>query len=350
MATANLQTSKQFAIFFYNIIALFTISIGCILSIFGDPDLWDKQSIFGNRHQWTGQNENSHSGLSQIEYCETKHWGEFIVERSNTFSSLAFVLFGELICVIYARDLYHSYSETQHNKPINALHAFPIWSLLYGMTMIFVGTGSFLFHASLTHKMHAFDVIGIYVMIMCVCCFLAIHIVFIIATQFVEPDDYRLRLINFCFCIMLCFLNWYITEKHSLFKSYYMVGYSAVMLFGITLIGFVLMFKWFKGRHLRTSFLLFVLSIVCIAVAFVIRVLIVPPNVICHPDSPLQNHAIFHIIFACGLTSAYFCGRTIELVPIRKHEAGIHAQIDPEVTELIDRQQRRQDDAIRIPV
>ena len=129
-----------------------------------------------------------------------------------------------------------------------------------------------------------------------------------------------------------------------------MVGYSAVMLFGITLIGFVLMFKWFKGRHLRTSFLLFVLSIVCIAVAFVIRVLIVPPNVICHPDSPLQNHAIFHIIFACGLTSAYFCGRTIELVPIRKHEAGIHAQIDPEVTELIDRQQRRQDDAIRIPV
>lgn len=83
--------------------------------------------------------------LKAGEYGESEQfspWSIFI-EPLNAWSSLAYSLFGFVMVFIGFNDY-----DPSHRNEFNRLSSFPEFSILYGISAIFLGIASFLFHAS----------------------------------------------------------------------------------------------------------------------------------------------------------------------------------------------------------
>ena len=91
--------------------------------------------------------------LKAGEYGESEgsytSWSVFI-EPLNAWSSLFYSLFGFVILFIGAHDslALTTSSSSAAASPRNTLAAFPAFSVLYGLSAIYLGIASFLFHAS----------------------------------------------------------------------------------------------------------------------------------------------------------------------------------------------------------
>eukprot|EP01083_Nonionella_stella_P026666 73469_1 len=137
MGTKNTTSVNKLAIrcFWVQIITI----VGFIIIIqYGQASWWDLS--------WFGSNKR---GM----YCERVHSDDILKENSNSKSNIFFVLI--------------------------------VWSLLYGLSMIYVGIGSFFYHASLKHLAQITDVAAIY------------------AVHNMPHDPEWMSYLCFCLCIVL---------------------------------------------------------------------------------------------------------------------------------------------------
>ena len=136
------------------------------------------------------------------EYCETKKWDKISVEGSNSFSNVAIIIIGEIIIGFhYIHDkLLYQYME--HHS--NLILKYPIWTLLYGLTVIYVGLGSWLFHSSRTRIMQNLDVMAIYCMAIYLIVFLSFNFTKILWPICVESKE---GIFNVIFIIILVIMD-----------------------------------------------------------------------------------------------------------------------------------------------
>ena len=89
-------------------------------------------------------------------WCEAGRTGSWILEPVNAWTNLFFILAG-FVFFFKARSL------TDKTNALNSLEIFP---KLYGFALVFVGLGSFFYHASQTFVGQWFDVFGMYLVSM----------------------------------------------------------------------------------------------------------------------------------------------------------------------------------------
>ncbi len=107
-------------------------------------------------NMWQGWTLGS-NGTNTI-FCEKNRLDEFIRQRANTWSNLAYLFYG-LVC---AKLALHDAT----NKPQgNFVTRNPAISWLFGFTFLYLCFGSFFFHASITRIGQHFDMGGTYALV-----------------------------------------------------------------------------------------------------------------------------------------------------------------------------------------
>ncbi len=118
-----------------------TALLALIFGLVWDVNMWEGWTLGSN-------------GTNTI-FCEQNHLTEFIRQRANTWSNLAYLFYG-LLCVKLAL-------HDAANKPqANYITRNPIISWVFGFTFLYLCFGSFFFHASITRIGQHFDMGGTY--------------------------------------------------------------------------------------------------------------------------------------------------------------------------------------------
>lgn len=123
------------------IFIIITAMLAVIFYKVWDVNMWDGWTLGSN-------------GTNTI-FCEQNHLTEFIRQRANTWSNLAYLFYG-LICAKLAL----------HDRAIkpqaNFITRNPTISWVFGFTFLYLCFGSFFYHASLTRIGQHFDMGGTY--------------------------------------------------------------------------------------------------------------------------------------------------------------------------------------------
>ena len=86
-------------------------------------------------------------------FCEANRMDEAIRQPSNTWSNL-----GYLLVALFALTLaVHDYKNKERRESENFLVMYPFFSVLYGLSCLYLFFGSFMYHASLTLLFQKFD-------------------------------------------------------------------------------------------------------------------------------------------------------------------------------------------------
>ena len=198
------------------------------------------------------------------EYCEASDRCGPLAARAavqqpaNTWSNLAFVFVG---CLALARRVTPG-------------------SVAFAFSCLVLGTGSLLFHATVTRELQWLDVAGMYVALGAVAA-RAVREGFGLPWRRVLPA-------------------WALVS--SLLVAFkWMLNTTAVM-GGLALVAAAGMGRWLRAG--KGSPLLAALPLVLLAAGYGIRELDVK-RVVCDPASPLQGHALWHVLSAASLYAAW---------------------------------------------
>ena len=91
-------------------------------------------------------------------WCEAPRYGQFILEPSNTWTNLSFIIVG-LICLFIAIRY-----RGNLDRPLMRM---PWLTGIWSFALVVTGVGSFFYHATLTFFWQTFDVIGMYLTVTC---------------------------------------------------------------------------------------------------------------------------------------------------------------------------------------
>eukprot|EP01083_Nonionella_stella_P026667 73471_1 len=291
MGTKNTTSVNKLAIrcFWVQIITI----VGFIIIIqYGQASWWDLS--------WFGSNKR---GM----YCERVHSDDILKENSNSKSNIFFVLIGEIILFFYFYDsaIFKSYRTNSQ---------YPVWSLLYGLSMIYVGIGSFFYHASLKHLAQITDVAAIYAVLIYFHVFLCYKFIVCYLYRHNMPHDPEwMSYLCFCLCIVL---DVFAFKYKTRFDSTKVLPISGIIIV-IKCLYFIVVNRQKQNAKTFSSLYFGVVALLMIVTGFGIRQM---DKIYCNPDSWFQLHSLFHIMVAVGLLFAYLMLR-YDVDSIRKCDA-----------------------------
>ena len=134
-------------------VSILSIIIFIIFGYVGKASWWD-ESLWGNVY------ENN--------YCEYVNLNGFFRQRANTISNLPFIIVGEFLLTLYIKDKKqweiqeHNNNNNNNDNTTAMIYRYPIWTLIYGIILIYLGIGSILFHGSFLSLGQRLDVSAIY--------------------------------------------------------------------------------------------------------------------------------------------------------------------------------------------
>jgi hypothetical protein len=210
-------------------------------------------------------------------WCEAARVGSWILEPVNTWTNLFFVFAG-LAFMFKAQKL------TTNKNKLSSLVLFP---RLYGFAMIFVGLGSFFYHASQTFAGQWFDVFGMYLVSM-----------FYISYNFFRISWFDKKM----------FLSFYILSCLALGFIVYFYPETRRWLFGVSIVITLIQSLWIQNRFkniINRNFLIGAAAFYIVAQT----VWVLDKNrVWCDPYAWMNGHGIWHIFtgVAAVLTYLYF--------------------------------------------
>lgn len=213
-------------------------------------------------------------------FCEQPRPG-LIRQPADTWSNLAYVAVGVALLAEAAR----APRRRSGRLGDDARH-----TALYGALIVFLGAGSFFFHASLTLVGEWFDVFGMYV----VMGYLALYA---LRRSKLLPGSLA---------------GWFAALAAS---SAAVLSFHAGMLLRLPLFAAILavllaveLFNWTRGqRRMDISWL--AAALLCFFVSFAIWTLD-KTRVLCDPESLLQGHAVWHVLGAACLAALFFYFRS----------------------------------------
>ena len=299
----------------------FTITLGCSISI--TLVTFVIISILGTA-EWWDNNDNLGLTREDGDYCERVNFNRFLREPANALSNLGFIFCGEFVAIHFFFDIIEKRQElkkqninininTRKNVKTRQISSmivdYPIWSLLNGLSIMWIGIGSFLFHASLRWFCQTLDVAAIYAMLL----FYIIEFIFFciyrsyaqlynieILNKYENKVEIGLIIILFIFDILA------IIYKES-FVSFIVLPTTFVIV--ILANG---LWYWYFGKKLliesyrKKSLKIFVFGIITLITGFAIRQL---DSYICNQRSFFQMHALFHVVVAISLVIMYLMMR-----------------------------------------
>jgi hypothetical protein len=224
-------------------------------------------------------------------FCEQIAPG-LVRQPANTLSSLAFVAVGGWV---FWRSAHDGKSETR------VLTHQPVHSALFGAACVLIGLGSAFYHASLTFAGQFADVLGMY----------------LIATFVLLYGLARGRVIGAGGAALA-----YVALNAALALCLYLVPGARRWLFGIVIlaaIGVELGARRRSGSAVHARY--FTRAALALAIGFVIWILDIT-RILCRPESPLQGHAVWHLLGAVSTACIYLYYRSEMIAPAGPRMAG----------------------------
>jgi hypothetical protein len=222
-------------------------------------------------------------------FCELNRFGELVVQPSNTWSNLGFLLVGVTCISIAIRD--HKYNE--RHQVSNLLAKTPAFSFMIGISAVILFIGSFMYHASLTWFFQKLDQNGMYFIMISLFAYNIYKIKPIITINGEEKSSHPYIIAGALAMMVLFFtLIWRINILY--------LWPTLIILFFATNIVNNRMFRDYRKpytKYLRAA-------VLCMLSASFIWILDIT-DVICIPTSIFQGHALWHILTASCIMIIY---------------------------------------------
>lgn len=218
-------------------------------------------------------------------YCERVHLDRTIRQPANTWSNVAAIIVG--LAVLWVVGVAPS-----ADTPSNPMTSPTLYSVLYGVCVIFLGPGSMFFHASVTKWGGLIDNIS-----------MNLFITFVFFYDFARV----LKLSAGIFLLLYLLVNVMLAAVIRICDDLGTVVFGVGV--GLACLLEALILNGDGGCHRKPGFL--VLALVLFGLAFVIWLLSKKPGrPLCWPDSWFQGHAIWHILAAASAGAIYLYLRT----------------------------------------
>jgi hypothetical protein len=223
----------------------------------------------GLTHGWFGA-----PGAVASEFCEASRPG-LIKQPYNTWSNTSFIIAGLSIGWLLMTGRF------AHNN--NAITRSPVYGTVYASIVVFLGPGSMAMHASTGELGGFFDMLSMYL--------IASFTVAYAAERF-----WSLRPLHFAivFSILLAFCIWADGQSYHIIFDFF--G-DTVFLLLITITVIIELLNSFV-RKVKHSKVWVLGSFASLIAAFLIWNVTMTGTSLCDPYSPLQGHAIWHILDA----------------------------------------------------
>lgn len=257
------------------IFALFTSLSVIFFKIFDGQYIWHKMALAGG---------------NAFEFCEFNDLGNVLVQTSNTWSNLGFLIVGLLLVFFGIKD-----HKLQHEEDkANLLLKYPFFSIIMGGSILYLFIGSFFYHASVTSIFQMLDQTGMYAIIFS---FMAYHIFRVWPTfktkKKGEVSSHKLIFVSFLVLnILFVSLLWDIVDVN--------IFFPALIIFYIIIT--VIYNK--RSSVLKFSSRLLLFSLYMLLFSFTIW-LLDRQDVLCDPNSLVQGHALWHILNSVVLLMIY---------------------------------------------
>lgn len=226
-------------------------------------------------------------------FCEMNRFDQLIVQPSNTWSNLGYIIVGLIFLSIAKND--HKY---EHRKQVNnVLAKFPGFTYLIGFSVLYLGLGSFLYHATLTYFFQKLDQTGMY--------FILVSFIAYVLFKLFPQIKFRGKIYVSNTFFMICAIVVQLLFFFFLWKLPINILFPALTISFFT-INFLLIAKM---RNSVSMVSLMKASLVSILIAASIWILDITDK-LCSPTSIFQGHALWHILGALSIFLGYLYYRS----------------------------------------
>ncbi|MCB9033355.1 MAG: ceramidase domain-containing protein [Chitinophagales bacterium] len=255
--------------------------------------------VFYKLNQYISPWENyKQAGGNATDFCEMNRFDQLIVQPSNTWSNILFIIVAFIIISIAKND--HKYFE---RSSINNLVArYPGFSFLLGCSTLYLGLGSFLYHGTLTHFFQKVDQTGMYFVLISAIAYNMFKIFPKIRWKKTLRSSHKFILV----CALVLMLAFYLY----LWKMPINIVFPILVLsyFGSNY------FIYKKLNHSKPVTAFIKASFFTLLLSFSLWILDIT-SVLCSPTSVFQGHALWHILNAIAIFLMYLYVRSEEYLP-----------------------------------
>ena len=236
-------------------------------------------------------------------FCEMNRFDQLIVQPSNTWSNLGYIIVGIIFISIAKND--HKY---EHRKNVNNLLAkFPGFTYLIGISTLYMGLGSFFYHATLTYFFQKIDQTGMYFLLTA---FIAYNL-FKMFPKIKYKGQMHVSNKFFIVCAIIVQVMFYLF----LWKLPINVLFPS-----LTLIFFATNFILITRVKNSVSIIgLLKASFITLVIAFSFWIVDITHS-LCSPTSIFQGHAMWHLINTASIALAYLYYRRETFLTVEEQE------------------------------
>jgi hypothetical protein len=244
---------------------------------------------------WTAWKQASGNATN---FCELNRFDQLIVQPSNTWSNLGFIIVGLIILSIAKND--HKYFE--RSKVNNLLARYPGFTFLSGFATLYMGVGSFLYHGTMTYAFQKMDQTGMYFVVIAAIAYNIYKLAPRIRYKDVIYSSHKF--IIACACILM--FAFYTV----LWKLPINITFPALVI-AFFLSNFIVLRKIKHSVPVRAFIQA---SSITLLVSTSIWILDIT-NKLCSPTSVFQGHALWHILNAVSIFLMYLYYRSEDYLP-----------------------------------
>ena len=267
------------------VFVLSALSLTLYYSVFQFTDLWEQMS------QANG---------NAFKFCEMNRMDELIRQPANTWSNLGFFLVGLFTLTLGIHDL--KYAERKQSD--NFLVRYPIFSIMFGASAIYLFVSSFFYHASLTEFFQKLDQTSMCSVAVMVLVFNLYKIFPLIRVNGKYKSSHAL---------MIAFG---MGVNYLIYTSLYKININLLfpMLVGIVFLTSCYYLLFVSKEHYFTNYMWAAFAILILSGSIWI---LDRTNTVCNPTSIFQGHALWHILNAVSILFIYLYYRS-GVAPLHK--------------------------------
>ncbi len=262
-------------------VSFFLLTLSALMfyyNLFQFTDFWQKWSV---------------SGGNTFHFCEQNRMEQLIRQPSNTWSNLGYLVVGLFVITLGVHDLKYD-GRKQSN---NFLVRHPLFSILFGLSAIYLFIGSFMFHASLTLFFQKLDQTALYSVVIMLLTFNLYKIFPIIRFR----NQYHSSA-----ALMVAFAG---VSNYLVYDTLYAININLLFptLVAIVFITSCYYLLFVSKEHYFTGYMWAAVSIMLLAAIIWILDL---TNTVCSPQSIFQGHALWHLFTAASILFYYLYYRS----------------------------------------
>jgi len=280
-------------------VLFFVISLSLVVSY----ECYQFMNLWGNMEYATN---------NAFEFCESNRLCEAIVQPANTWSNLGFLMVGLLCLFIGINDL-----KVRSPEIPNLMVRYPIFSIILGLSCIYLFIGSFLYHASLAKVFQKLDITGMYAVTLS---FMGYTVFRLYPTRYIKRKA-KYQSSHLIIATMAILLN------IVFFAGLWKVNVNILFpIFISVVIATNIIYNRLNKAHYQILYKrIFQLSILVAVVSFTSWFLD-RQDIWCAPESFFQGHAVWHILCATSIFLLYLSFRVekIDINSVYKDKQNVY--------------------------